>query len=170
MKKLRKSMCMCFILAMVLAMSGCGKKDGFGAVMKTYFFSYQVDSAYVCSEFEGYKPEEGKQLLVASVTIKNTFDDEIEMYDTDFQAQWGGEGEDDFSFPITFDGTEEGLATLTDDQLPGIYTLPKGETKTGLLIFEVPGGLQDFSISYMEAFSDDSTGDTFFVNFTAETR
>ncbi len=75
-----------------------------------------------------------------------------------------------FSLPITFNGTEEGLATLTQEQLPGVYTMAKGESRTGLLIFEVPDGYQDFSISYMEAFDDDSTGDTFFVNFTAETR
>lgn len=169
MKRMRRTMAVLFILT-VLMVSGCGKKDGFGANQKTYFFNYKVDSAYVCSEFEGYTPAEGNQILVASVTIKNTFKEQIEMYDTDFQAQWGGAGDDDFSLPITFDGTEEGLDPLTEEQLPGIYTMDKGETRTGLLVFEVPEGLQDFSISYMEAFDDDSTGDTYFVNFTAETK
>lgn len=157
-------------MLLVLSMAGCGKKDGFGATMKTYFFSYKVNSAYVCAEYEGYQPAEGNQLLVAEVTIKNTFDEEIEMYDMDFQAQWGGEGEDDFSMPITWNGTEEGLDTVSADQLPAIYTLAKGESKTGLLIFEVPEGKVDLSISYMEEYSDGTTGDTFFVNFTAETR
>ena len=119
----------------------------------------------MCAEFEGYQPAEGNQLLVAEVTIKNTFDEEIEMYDTDFQAQWGGSGDDDFSVPITWDGTEEGMTPLTDDQLPGIYSLAKGESRTGLLVFEVPEGKTELSISYMEAFDDDSTGETFFVNF-----
>lgn len=169
MKRMKQMMTALLILA-VLMVSGCGKKDGFGATKKTYFFNYTVDSAYVCSEYEGYTPEAGNQLLVASVTIKNTFDEEIEMYDTDFQAQWGGEGESDFSLPITYDGTEEGMDPLAEEQLPGIYTMAKGESRTGLLVFEVPEGNQDFSISYMEAFDDDSTGDTFFVNFTAETR
>lgn len=169
MKRMKQMVTVLLILTVLMA-SGCGKKDGFGATQKTYFFSYKVDSAYVCSEYEGYTPEAGNQLLVASVTLKNTFGEEIEMYDTDFQAQWGGSGEDDFSLPITFNGTEEGLATLTQEQLPGVYTMAKGESRTGLLIFEVPDGYQDFSISYMEAFDDDSTGDTFFVNFTAETR
>ncbi len=155
-------------MVMALAFAGCGKKDGFGATMKTYFFIYTVNSAYVCAEFEGYQPAEGNQLLVAEVTIKNTFDEEIEMYDTDFQAQWGGSGDDDFSVPITWDGTEEGMTPLTDDQLPGIYSLAKGESRTGLLVFEVPEGKTELSISYMEAFDDDSTGETFFVNFTAE--
>ncbi len=30
-------------------------------------------------------------------------------------------------------------------------------------MYEVPEGYQDFSISYMEYFDDDSTGDTYFV-------
>lgn len=39
---------------------------------------------------------------------------------------------------------------------------------TGLLVFEIPAGNTDLSISYMEAFDDDSTGTTYFVFFTAE--
>ena len=142
------------VMVMALSFAGCGKKDGFGATKKTYFFDYTVNSAYVCSEFEGYQPAEGNELLVAEVT-----------------AQWGGTGDEDFSVPITYDGTEEGLAPLNEEQLPGIYTLAKkGESRTGLLVFEVPAGNKEFSISYMEAFDDDSTGDTYFVNFTAEAK
>ena len=155
-------------LMLVASLAGCGKKDGFGATKKTYFFDYTVNSAYVCSEFEGYQPEEGNSLLVAEVTVKSTFDTAIEMYDTDFQAQWGGEGDEDFSMPITFDGTEEGMDVLTEEQLPGIYPLQPKESRTGLLIFEIPEGTLDLSISYMEAFDDDTTGETYFVNFTAE--
>ena len=96
------------VMVMALSFAGCGKKDGFGATKKTYFFDYTVNSAYVCSEFEGYQPAQGNELLVAS--------------------------------------------------------------RTGLLVFEVPAGNKEFSISYMEAFDDDSTGDTYFVNFTAEAK
>ena len=32
-------------MVMALAFAGCGKKDGFGATMKTYFFNYTVNSA-----------------------------------------------------------------------------------------------------------------------------
>ena len=159
------------VMVMALSFVGCGKKDGFGATKKTYFFDYTVNSAYVCSEFEGYQPAEGNELLVAEVTVKSTFSESFDMYDTDFQAQWGGTGDEDFSVPITYDGTEEGLAPLTEEQPPGIYTLAKkGESRTGLLVFEVPAGNKEFSISYMEAFDDDSTGDTYFVNFTAEAK
>jgi len=81
-------------------------EDGYGEgrmgdIMKTYFFSYSVNSAYLCDEYNGYAPEEGKRLLVADVTVKNTHTASIEMYDTDFQVQWNTDGEDDYGYPIT---------------------------------------------------------------------
>lgn len=137
-----------------------------GDVMQTYFFTYSVNSAYVCDAYEGYAPADGNELLVAEVTVKNTGRQSIEMYDTDFQAQWGDE--EGFSLPITFDPeTGDDLGTVSDAQLPGTYTLGVNEARTGLLVFEVPAGSRDLSISYMEYFSDDTTGDTFFVFFTA---
>ena len=46
------------------------------------------------------------------------------------------------------------------------------EERTGELVYEVPAGFTDFSIAYLEQFVDEdgneSTGDTFFVYFTAE--
>lgn len=175
-EKMKKIVSALLVLTLAFTMAGCGKKvdsDGYkegklGDTMKTYFFDYTVNSAYVTNEFEGYTPSEGNRLLVAEVTIKNTFKEEIEMYDTDFQAQWDSDGDEDFSVPITYDGTEEGMAPLNDQQLAGIYTLASKEEVTGLLVFEVPEGKTDLSISYMEAFDDDSTGTTYFVFFTAE--
>ena len=148
-------------------------EDGYGEgrigdTMQTYFFDYTVNSAYTCTEFAGTTPAEGSMFLVADVTVRNTDNRSIEMYDTDFQAQWGSDGEEDFRVPITYDTENQmDLPTLTDEQLPSTYTLAVDEERTGLLVYEVPAGFQDFSISYQEMFSDDSYGDTFFVFFTA---
>ena len=57
---------------------------------------------------------------------------------------------------------------MSDEQLPESYELAINEEKTGLLVFEVPEGEKDFSISYLELFDDDSEGDVYFVFFTAE--
>ena len=149
-------------------------EDGYGEgrigdTMQTYFFDYTVNSAYTCTEFAGTTPAEGSMFLVADVTVRNTDTRSIEMYDTDFQAQWGSDGEEDFRVPITYDTENQmDLPTLTDEQLPSTYMLAVDEERTGLLVYEVPAGFQDFSISYQEIFSDDSYGDTFFVFFTAE--
>ena len=93
----------------------------------------------------------------------------VEMYDTDFQAQWGSSDEEDFRVPITTDPeTLEELDPLSDDQLPGTYLLGVNEERTGLLVYEVPADSKDFSVSYLEAFEEGDEGDTFFVFFTPE--
>ena len=134
--------------------------------MHTYFFDFTIKSAYVCSQYENYVPEEGNELLVAEVTIKNTFQQSLPMFDTDFQVQWGDTAEDAFDVPITY--YIESTDTVGDDVLPYEYTLAINETRTGLLIFEVPEGNNDFNISYLEEFENADDGDVFFVFFTAD--
>lgn len=108
-------------------------------------------------------PAEGNRLLVAEATVKNTFNESIVMYDTDFQVQWNSTGEEDYDFPITFYADP-----VSDEQLPAEYELGISKDRTGLLVFEVPADKKDFSISYLELFDDDSEGNVFFVFFTAE--
>lgn len=169
------------IFAVVLSLAllaGCGDKEGhaedgygegrMGDTMHTYFFDYTVNSAYLCDNFEGYVPSQpDSQLLVADVTVKNTNQESILMYDTDFQIQWNSEAEDAYDYPITFY-----TDPLTEEQLPSEYELAVDEERTGLLVFEVPAGQKDFSISYLELFEDGTeegeSGDVFFVYFTAE--
>ena len=178
---------------LVLALAGCGGKssdpsgdnvgsgdgdvyaeDGYaegriGDTMHTYWFNYKVNSAYTCGEFAGRAAAEGSKLLVVEISVKNTFTTSVEMYDTDFQAQWGSSDEDDFRVPITTDPeTLEELDPLSDDQLPGTYLLGVNEERTGLLVYEVPADSKDFSVSYLEAFEEGDEGDTFFVFFTPE--
>ena len=132
--------------------------------MHTYFFDYTVNAAYLCDAYEGYQPsKEGYQLLVTDVTIKNTFHTSIPMYDTDFQVQWGSDDDEAYSVPITYYSE-----AVSEQQLPAEYDLAIDETRSGLLVFEVPAGLQDFSVSYLEAFDDGTEGDVFFVYFTAD--
>lgn len=168
------------MLALVLAFSlaGCGgsesgtgyPEDGFahgylGDTMHSYFFDYTVNDAYLCTEFEGYTPSAGNELLVAELTVLNTSPSSITMYDTDFQAQWGEDDDDEaYAFPIT--------EIVSDQQLTAEYDLGIRKDITGLLVFEVPEGYSDFSISYLELFAGDNdegeTGDSFFVYFTPD--
>ncbi len=132
-------------------------------VMHTVFFDYSVNSAYLCSEYNGYVPADGYTLLVADITVKNTLNQTIEMYDTDFQIQWGDDtNEEAYGYPITTSAD-----TVSDEQLPSLYELAIDEERSGALVFEVPTGYTDYSISYLEIYSDDSQGDVFFVYFTA---
>ena len=167
-------------LALALGLAACGGDGGNNEgrvddTMETYFFDFTVNSAYLTNDYEGYTPAEGNTLLVADITVKNTFQESIEMYDIDFQAQWGEEGEDAYAYPITTDmETYTELDPVGENQLPGTYPMAVDEERNGELVYEVPAGHVDFSISYLEQFVDDageeSTGEVYFVYFTAEDR
>ena len=172
----KRALCLPALLA-ALALTACslpGAQDGYhegrmGDTMETYFFDYTVNSATLAASYADAVPADGSNFLIVDITVKNTSPQSIEMYDTDFQAQWGSEGEEDYRVPITTDmSTGEELPTLDDAQLPGTYPLALDEEVEGILVYEVPAGFQDFSISYLEYFDDESTGDVYFVYFTAE--
>ena len=85
--------------AMVLGMTACGggevsSEGRIGDTMETYFFDFTINSASLTGEYAGRTPEPGNALLVAEVTVKNTYRESIEMYDTDFQLGWGDAEED----------------------------------------------------------------------------
>ncbi len=141
-------------------------EGGIGDTMHTYFFDYTVNSAYTCASYENYKPAEGLQLVVAEITVKNTFTESIEMYDQDFQIQWSDNSDDAFGWPITMQLASG--ETIGQNMLPDVYELGIRESRTGILVYEVPTGEKDFSISYMTYFDDDTEGDVFFVYFTAK--
>ena len=52
---------------------GAYSEGRLGDVMRTYFFAFTVNSVYTCDSFGDFAPEEGKQVLVAEVSVKNTF-------------------------------------------------------------------------------------------------
>ncbi|MCI8400085.1 MAG: DUF4352 domain-containing protein [Oscillibacter sp.] len=154
---------------------GVYAEDGYGEgrlgdLMHTYFFDFSVNSAYLTSDYNGYTPMDGYTLLVAEITVKNTSRESLTMWDYDFQGQWSSSQEDeDYAWPIT---TE--TDPVADEQLPAEYTIPIAGEKTGTLVFNVPEGESDFSISYLELFEDGTEegeeGDSFFVFFTADAK
>lgn len=157
------------VLALALcSCSGTGKKDGadtpptLGDTVKTIFFDFSVESAQWVDEINGYTPAEGNALLDTVIKIKNTSGDGLPMGIYDFQAQWGGEGEDDFAFQSE-EITGEGI-------MPVEFEMKKGETAEYHVYYEIPAGSTDLSISYWEVYTDEDgkevEGDTFFVHFT----
>jgi len=134
-----------------------------GSKMKTAWFDFTVNSAYYTEDaIGGYTPSEGNILVVVNVTVKNTFQESIPMFDTDFQLQWGDDADDAYAFPVA---TSE---KILDDQFPEEYDLKVKESTTGVLIFEAPEGNEDFSLSFLEYYEDDTEGNLFFVYFTAD--
>ena len=143
---------------------GTFEYDGkIGATMQTAWFSYVVNDAYYTTDsIGGYTPSDGDVLVVVDVTVKNTFQESIPMFDTDFQLQWNDDAEDAYAFPIA---TSE---KLLSNQLPEEYTLKVNEETTGVLIFEAPAGYEDFCLGFLEFYEDNTEGNLFFVYFSAD--
>lgn len=178
MKKKIASLLSAVLIALLL--TGCGPKpvilpkDGYaegsaGDTMRTYFFDFSVDSAYTCSKYEGYVPTPGYDLLVAEITVKNTFDESLTMFDWDFVVLFddGTQDEDVYDYPITSYEDVEIPESALETLLPTEYDLEKGKSRTGLLLFEVPAGETEFTLSYVESFDDDTTGDVFYIEVNA---
>lgn len=177
------------ILAAVLAvtaMTGCGNtsddpnskhtspgypnEEGYaegalGTTMHTEFFDFTINSAYTCASYEDYIPDDGYQMVVVELTIKNTFSESIPMFDSDFEIQWSDDADDAYEYPITI-YLETGK-TVGQNMFPDQYDLAAKESRTGILAYEVPAGESKFVICYQTFFEDGSDGNLFFVFFNA---
>lgn len=187
---MKKLLSIVLVLTMILAIAGCGKSglgtewassdddiqvydfdDGthlyegrMGSKMKTAWFDFTINDAYYTEDaIGGYTPSNGNVLVVVELTIKNTFSESIPMSNWDFQLQWGEDDDDEaYAFPV------ETNEDLLSDQLPAEYNLKVNDSKTGTLVFEAPAGYEDFSVSFVEYYEDDTEGDYFFVYFSAD--
>lgn len=160
-----------------------GYAEGYlGDTMHTYWFDFVINSAYTCAEFDGLTAEDGYKFLVAEISITNTTKSTQPMYFYDFQIQWDvqeGEDEDEaYDFPLydvkEDENGETDWVTMSDQQLPTYWDLGINEERTGILLYAVPSGAKSYSISFQEYFDsdneDESTGDLFFIWFSAEER
>lgn len=131
-----------------------------GRTFSTMFFDYTVLSAESPSQYHGYTPEDGNKLVVVRVRVKNDFGSTLPMFDTDFPLFWG-DGGYDYSWAVD---------AFTDDMMPLEWELEDGKEATWEMLFEVPANKMDFSLSYLEEYTDrdgnDQTGDWYDAQFT----
>lgn len=138
-------------------------EGGIGSKMSTYFFDFVVVSAEVVEEYAGHTPS-GEDMVLIDVVIAttNTFGEALEMYDTDYQLQWGARGDND-DYSVVLEALDDNAAPLT-------YALENGETMEFHYVFEAPRSETQFEICYMEEFGtsedDYEIGDIFYVSFS----
>lgn len=132
-----------------------------GQKISTMFFDFTVVSATSTNEFSGILPEDGMQLIDIVITSTNTFGEEIEMYDADFQLQWG-EGDEDYA--VTLDSVDDALMA------PLTYALGDGETMEFHYVYQAPADIKDFTIVYLEEYVEgdgtENTGTFYSVAFS----
>lgn len=131
-----------------------------GDVMSTCFFDFTVKSAAIVADYGGKTADDGEELLDTVIEVKNTYGSALPMSIYDFQIQWG-DGDEDFDY-------EDDDFWGADGAMPESYQLKDGQSVTYHVVFSVPADSTDFSVSYLERFSDDTTGDVYFVYFTAD--
>ncbi len=132
-------------------------------VIQTEFYSFSIEDAWTTRYIGTSLPQEGNIYLIANATIKNTHRESIPLYDTDFLADWGKEGEN--ANPLIGQGKFD-----AEWVLPYEYELEPEEERSGLLIYEVPAGCETYTISHHTLFSDGTEGGTYRVTFEAPLR
>ena len=94
------------------------------------------------------------------VRVKNDFGSTLPMYNTDFPLFWGS-GDYDYSWAVD---------AFTGDMMPLEWELADGEEAAWDMLFEVPSDRMDFSLSYLEEYTDrfgrERTGEWYDAQFT----
>lgn len=162
---LRKAVCALLAAGLMMSLSACGNggetraepaktQAAVGESLSTLFFDFTVNQAGPVDSYADYTAEDGEQLVVANVTVTNTTDAPIEMYDSDFTLAWG-EAEDAFAW--VFDA-------FADAMQPAEETLNPGEGRTYDLLYAVPAEQKNLTLCYTENYQDEKGAEV--VGFT----
>ena len=146
-----------------------------GDTMRTAFLDFIVEDAYTTHEFDGYTPSQGNKYVVVTVNIINTQLTTLPMFDDDFELTWNintTNTDVESVYPVSVlvgedPSAYESYETLSDLQLPITYEIPIGESKEGILLFEVPDDAVDYLMAFVEYYTSGETGNTYFVAFNA---
>lgn len=141
-----------------------------GERASAYWFDFTVNSAQRLEEYEGRKAAGGEVLAVCEITVKNTFGEDLPMGRTDFVLLWSGEAGEERPPREEMEAVYP-LEQYCQAQLPEEYTLEKGETRKGVLVYEVPEETAQAALLYEEYYvsgdsgSGYSLGDRYLVRF-----
>lgn len=173
-----------FALCIVL-MTGCGqKKDKNGSLMSddgrsyggliqadmkdtvsTAFFDVTVDEAVKYDTFQFsdglYQAEEGKTYLLVTLTIKNTYAENLSMSITDFVLNYDGNESTEI---ITGYGKAE---MNKEEYMENLFTLKQDESVTKTILFTV-ADKEQYTINYTEYYEDQFEGNTFQIEVEPE--
>ena len=154
-----------------------GRAEGaLGDTMQASFLKFRLNSAAVTSRYQSVAADEGMQLLVLNISTKVTQKKGMMLYDTDYQVQWGSEGETDYAEPVTYrDEWADFTGYIKSVNLDGITSMFPGsavlapeELVTYDYVYQVPAGTADFQLMFKEYFEDESLGDLYVVTFHAD--
>ncbi len=136
-----------------------------GEKIETAFFDVTVEDAvrYDTYQFDDglYQAEDGNTYLVVTLTIENTYKEDIAMSITDFTLDF----DDNEAKEII---TGYGKADLKQNHfMDNIFTLKEGESVTKSILFIVKNK-KNYKLCYTEYYEDEFVGDSFEIQMTSK--
>jgi hypothetical protein len=176
---LKKAIAAAAGISLLCMLGGCKaarQHDGeAGDVMNTMFYDFTVNSAYVTDTIGETKAPAGKNFAVVDVSVKNTYDKDLDFHADSLQIQWDdpeeeeSEGSDQeelagqinamnhpgaarasaspASENYVYPRISEEKTKLEESELSETTSLKGQEETDGLLIYEVPVGILQFRLA-----------------------
>ena len=120
------------------------------------WYDFTVNLFEEVNEYDGYKASDGKKLYHANITITNTSDKDVYLFEDDFALVWNL-GTDNISYQSSKQG-------LTDTMLVNEMVIKIGETKNIDTLYEVDKSVKKpMAIYYYEQYSDNQKGNKYYV-------
>lgn len=174
----------CVLVLGVSMVTGCGKSKKHGSktsddgrsydglisvkqdeTIHTAFFDLSVDDVKKYNTYQFmdglYKAEEGTVYLLVTVTIQNTYAENLSMGITDFTIDYEGNEKDNIIYGY-------GKADIGKEELmDNLFSLKTGDSITKSILYIVPDK-EIYSFDYTEYYADDFVGDTFCIELTPQ--
>ena len=137
-----------------------------GDTVETMFFNFTVEDYLSSTDINGIKPEAGKQFVGVKLNIENTFNKDITMFSSDLIIEWEPTSADDKGAegPHSYYDKE----AIFNEEFEKEYTLAPGESKEGVLLFEIPEGITKVAITTQDIYTDkqgnEHKGDVYIVH------
>lgn|SRR5574344_650297 len=120
------------------------------------WYDFTINSVEFTTEYAGYKAAEGNNLVHANITIKNTSDKTVYLFDGDFALVWDlSESNRQYTYS---------LEAYTDTMLTNEMPIGIGEEKTIDTVYEISKNTKKpMAIYYYEQYSDDQKGNKYYI-------
>ena len=120
------------------------------------WYDFKVNSVEFVNSYEGYTAADGNILIHANITITNTSDKTVYLFDGDFALIYNLEKEDR---PYIYS-----KEAYTDTMLKNETAIDKGETKTIDTVYEISKNeKKPMAIYYYEQYSDGQKGNKYYI-------
>ena len=127
-----------------------------GQKINAKWYDLTVNYAEILDEYEGYKASDGKKLVHASITVENTSDKIVYLFDGDFALVCNLQKEER-SYTYSMDA-------YAKDMLSNEMSVNIGETKIIHTVYEIDKDIDDtMAIYYYEQYSDGQKGNKYYV-------